>query len=373
MRCALILLLNAVTCELQAKELRPCELPPKAAFYDDVRSLHATPESDRSRNWQVHNQYWGRLFDAAYSYAEETCDWSASGCMGAIYDAEFKVQRHRNNSRGWAPISRGVHGSTTNTLLHVDQALKLPMRMRIARTALLMDTVAEYLPADVEVLVETGSGWSRNLRQLVSSSVLRPFPRLKLYALEFSEGGRAVCGLFSHLISRLRAHTIWPVHCDAFNYLKPDYAAIYSRHRKRLGSAVAFTAHSIEQVELMPDAYLLETLRLADRVVGMHFEPVTWQLSPEDLKRQGTAAVRLAEQYVGMQKNHAALGGWIDRKASPYNKNFVRLLKSAEARGLLRIIEMLPNFATPPRNGYAFIRWQKIREPLLGATSIDTA
>jgi hypothetical protein len=47
------------------------------------------------------------------------------------------------------------------------------------------------------------------------------------------------------------------------------------------------SAHSIEQIETMPWQYILETLKLADRVIGVHIEPLAWQLSPEDLARGG--------------------------------------------------------------------------------------
>lgn len=213
----------------------PCELPSKCAFLDPGRNL--TLAQDRSENWEHHNQYWSSMFDAAHTHAGTTCDWSVSGAMGAIFKVEWKWEpsRHQNDLEGKA-----------YPLLLVNRVVNVPLRLYVTRTALLMDKLVGVLPADVEVLVETGSGWSRHLQYLVSSALLTPFPRLRLFALEFSEGGRSVCRLFSHLRAGSKHHRdrspIWPVRCGAFNYLKPDYAPTREVGLTRPASGVALTS-----------------------------------------------------------------------------------------------------------------------------------
>jgi hypothetical protein len=139
--------------------------------------------------------------------------------------------------------------------------------------SLVVDTVLDRCEADTDLVVELGAGWGRNLL----FAWLLGGPRSARYvAAEYTAAGRRVAARLAEHAQGLDLVSV------PFDYRAPDLSSM-----PRAANALVFTAHSVEQVALLPEE-LVDCVRgLADRVTCLHFEPVGWQF--RDTQMEGSS------------------------------------------------------------------------------------
>jgi len=136
-----------------------------------------------------------------------------------------------------------------------------------ARRDLIQRILLDACEPDTGLVVELGSGGGINLLNLH----LWGGPRVPYRALEPASTGRVTAEILAALDPGLDLETA------PYDYERPDYAALPRGH----AHALVFTVHSIEQVTELPREAITGLFDLADRVTGVHFEPIGWQLLDE--------------------------------------------------------------------------------------------
>lgn len=199
--------------------------------------------------------------------------------MGRMSLSDHQVDFWRRQS-GVAPLSRRVLDAHDVDL--DDRAspyLPAVVNGRYAvRTAFSpMRYLADRL-GEANVVVEFGSGWSANLFQLYMLLGNRRSESLRYFGAEYTEAGRGAGQALAEHDGRID-YTAVP-----FDWTKPDLSFLADLPRPL--NLVAFSHHSIEQVErISPDFY--PALRdLCDELRVVHFEPVGWQRSPTLLEKR---------------------------------------------------------------------------------------
>ena len=133
---------------------------------------------------------------------------------------------------------------------------------------------------------------------------------------------------------------------------KPDFSYVSKIEQERFllpgqerpTSAVVYSIASIEQIPTMPMDYLKRACDVADKVVGFHFEPISFQIK---------MAQGITDKLTQTQRHHA--------DHNDYSQNYYSLLRQAEEEGLIRIYTAAPDWLTPPANGFALVRWSCMR------------
>jgi hypothetical protein len=163
------------------------------------------------------------MLDAAYEYVAQTGDRSVWASMRAIIDREWSAAYSSTHT------TANFEYPEMHPMLISGKKYEIPIRLVTEVKQIYMQKIRDILPADVDIIVETGSGWSRNIHHFVTSAILTRFRNVRLYALEFSIGGRSVCR-FLHWLGK---DTIpWKVFCGRFNYYKPDYSFVLDNEKR---------------------------------------------------------------------------------------------------------------------------------------------
>jgi hypothetical protein len=203
------------------------------------------------------------------------------------------------------------------------QRLDVPLSVSYgAVRRLVLDTVVAACSERTELVLELGSGpgWT------VIGTWLDGGPQDATYVgAEYTRAGREVADRLAALAPELRFRSL------PFDYHEPDLGSL-----GRVGEAVVFTAHSIEQIPHVNPA-LFDAIRgVADRVTCLHFEPVGWQLG--EAAGAGTSR-EYAEQH-------------------DYSRDLVPRLREEEAAGRLAIDTILPEVVgVNPENSTTVIGW----------------
>ena len=190
------------------------------------------------------------------------------------------------------------------------------------RRDLILSVLRAACRPETGIVVELGSGSGINLLNLH----LWGGPRVPYYALEPTEQGRACATLLAGLDDGLRliAHP--------FDYESPRYDL------PRVGHALVFTSHSIEQVTELPREVVTALFDLGESVTGVHFEPIGWQLREASADDPARA--------------------WAEKKR--YNRNLWALLSALEAEDELRIVTVVPDIiGDNRRNASTLVVWHK--------------
>lgn len=160
--------------------------------------------------------------------------------------------------------------------------------------------LADYLQSrKFDAIVELGGGYGQNLFELYYAGG----PRVPYYSGEFTKSGFEACSLLNTLTHEFEVKPFY------FNHENPDLSPIREK-----GRVFFFTAHSIEQVEKIPEDYFLKMVRHAEYVEAMHFEPFGFQLVQGALSAED-------EQH---QKNALS---------QKWNVNFIQTLLASHSRG----------------------------------------
>jgi len=183
---------------------------------------------------------------------------------------------------------------------------------------------------ETDTIVELGAGWGLNLLDLYLAGG-PPFARYR--ALELSNSGRACATRLAALEPAL------DFRADYFNYFEPDYRTI-----ERSPHALVFSSHSVEQVPHMPRAAIEGTLALGERVTGVHFEPIGWQIR----EQRGMPPAQL-----GATIEHA--------EHANYNRDFWSVLVALERDGRIKINTAEPDLlGHKTKNALSYVVWEKV-------------
>ena len=196
------------------------------------------------------------MFDAAYEYIQLTGDRSTWATMRAIIDREWSPEfsilqnlrhgfanpelfpviivfhlRHANRGLQYCSIRHAIdccrqhqNVSQPSRAMAWLQVLvngvetQMPVRHLAENKLIYMSFFADLLPTDTQVIIETGSGWGRNVFHLVSNALLTQHLNARVYGLEYSEGGRSVCRLLTY---ERKDAAKWPVKlfCGTFTVI----------------------------------------------------------------------------------------------------------------------------------------------------------
>lgn len=183
---------------------------------------------------------------------------------------------------------------------------------------------------DTDLIVELGSGWGLNVLDLYLAGGPR---RARYRGLELSAAGRACATRLAALEPELdfAAHP--------FNYLQPDYSPL-----PRGQHAVVFSSHSVEQIPYLPPAAIIGLLELGERITGVHFEPVGWQIR---------RAKGLPEVARGATEDNA--------ERNNYNRDFWTVLEALERKGRIAIkVAEADILGHKPKNVSSLVIWEKV-------------
>ena len=131
---------------------------------------------------------------------------------------------------------------------------------------------------EVNVVLELGSGWSANLFGLYLFLGNARSHSIRYVGAEFTDAGRECGELLAKHDGRIDYTAV------AFDWTKPDLS--FLGELPGPVNVLAFSHHSIEQVERIdPDVYA-QLARYADSARVVHCEPVGWQRDPELVRRR---------------------------------------------------------------------------------------
>lgn len=231
------------------------------------------------------------------------------------------VVRRLEEGKGW--------GVEPAPYLAYNTTIDLPPRaaQRLHR-GLVVDTVLGMCSDRTASIVELGSGWGEHLCNIWCEGGPT---HATYYACEIAEFGRRCAETLASLDQGLHLES------PHFDYLHPEFPTI----PRPQDDVVVYTVHSVEQVEELPAEFVSTLCALGDNVRAMHIEPIGWQMYEESKKN----AVTLRHQARCTEKN--------------YNKNLWRLLKRAEAEGLIAIDCAIPNLFGTDYNPASYILWSK--------------
>lgn len=200
-----------------------------------------------------------------------------------------------------------------------------PPAMHLARHAFRIETLFNACEPDTRLIAELGAGWGYNLFGLF----LAGGPLSAAYrALEPTSAGRACVETLAALEPAL------DVLAAPFDYRRPDYGALPPGS----GHALVCTMHSIEQIPVLSEEVITGLFGLAERVTGVHFEPIGWQMG--------------AQSEVGATEDYA--------RARGYNENLWPLLKDLERRGEITVTTAQPDIiGHKRRNVDSLVIWTR--------------
>ncbi len=190
------------------------------------------------------------------------------------------------------------------------------------------NAIATSCSPDTDVVVELGAGWGRNLFLTYLSGAAQK--TTQFFSLEFAETARQATSLLARLDHDLK---ISPV---AFDYHAPDYGAIPTGD----APTTLVTVHSVEQIPTLKEEVITDFLARRPNTVGVHFEPIGWQLPSDRL--QGITP-RSSPAYAAQHD---------------YSRNFWQVLSSLQDQGIIKVTDVMPDFiGQNPLNPATFIRW----------------
>ncbi|HSH94368.1 MAG TPA: hypothetical protein VK968_09505, partial [Roseimicrobium sp.] len=123
---------------------------------------------------------------------------------------------------------------------------------------------------DTTAIVEFGSGWSANLFQLYVGVGTTRSKKIDYHGAEYTDEGQQTATAMAAYDKKIKYHA------HSFDYRNPDISFL-NRHD---GHILAFTRHSIEQVDEISPLLYDHLGALKAEVTLIHLEPVGWQTFP---------------------------------------------------------------------------------------------
>jgi len=228
------------------------------------------------------------------------------------------VSRHE---RGWAgaaaePVSVALNGVVTEA-------------PRAAAVGAYLTVIPEVVvdacrDRGADLIVDMGSGWGQHLL----SVWLAGGPRHAAYvAAEYTEAGRRASARLGQLAPEINFAA------TPFDLRAPDLSALGT-----VASAVVLTVHAIEQVPVVDAGLFDAVLALAPVVRGVHFEPIGWQVRPDEDTPARAYAAR-----------------------NDYNRNLWSVLQAEAGRGRIRLDTVVPDaVGLNPPHPTSLVTWTAV-------------
>ena len=213
----------------------------------------------------------------------------------------------------------------------------------------MVDLILQRLSADIDTVVEFGSGVGQNLVRLALESGRTD---LRYVGCELTESGRRVTDSLAALMPAYKIETM------AFDYTDWDLSFLPEGSR-----VFAFTHFSIEQVSEIQAAFFTDLCDRCSALTMMHLEPCGWQ-----------RFVKLRAWYdhaiqSGTKPNHqiVATEEQFSRNAAfwaiqhTYNRNLLEVIDGLQRTGRIGVAERVMDFyGSNPFNPGTLIHWTKI-------------
>lgn len=197
----------------------------------------------------------------------------------------------------------------------------------LAYHSLVTRWLLDLLDDSYDAIVELGSGYGRNLFEIYYNGGPG---NVRYFAAEYTESGRAMTESLSALDDGLSLETVF------FDHRNPDLSFLAPHDFKKV---FLFSCHSIEQVSEIPDSYFPGLAGVAPQVLGVHFEPFGFQVSPE---------TELAKEHREFILHHE------------YNLNLFERLNQAAVDGVLEIRYLAKDIIAPHlENPTSVAVWEK--------------
>lgn len=299
--------------------------PEAAALVAECTRVAETPLDDEATRAEI----------VAYFAAAGVKDYDASWAvhlqkfLHIIQGGETDLARVTGRYFQWLYAK---HGRDAARYIAFDQSHDLPSPACLAllKTALRTDVFEEIGSGRTGAVMELGSGWSDHLFGLWLAGASH---KIRYLSCEITESGRRCAETLARLAPRMKFRTF------PFNYEAPDF----TRQRDWLRAdrkLVVFSSHSVEQVDTVSPDLLPQICALGDEVVGIHYEPVGWQMEGPDSPHRRAHAERCREMK--------------------YNTNFWIMLQEHARSGLIRVESAEPYFIGMEYNPAARIVWRKL-------------
>jgi len=182
-----------------------------------------------------------------------------------------------------------------------------------------------------DTVIELGSGWGRNMFYYKS---LLPNLEFSIFMGEYTPGGIAAGNAIKN--KYFTNKNIYQYH---FNYNAPELFFEKVKMNKKIERCIVTSFWSVEQITHITPKLFDEILAIAPHIVGIHIEPIGWQISNKSLMKEN-----------------------VDGYRSYYNKNFYSILRRLEEAGKIKIKSIkldFFNFGEAQSCGTLII-WEKI-------------
>ena len=215
---------------------------------------------------------------------------------------------------------------------------------------LLVEAVLASVTDETDAIVETGSGYGRNLFEIYLRCGR---PNLRLVACEPTASGRATTETVFSLDPAVALST------HTFDNDEPDFGFLADQP-----DVVLFTCNSLENAIHLNPAYFDRLLESTGRCTGIHLEPVGWQRiamlcdQAEDAVRHNKWCFDVKEFDVVKGLVLANACRWSVNHR--YNIDFLRVLGSFEKAGKLSVRSVQYDvFGSNPFAPASLIAWEK--------------
>lgn len=242
---------------------------------------------------------------------------------GEIALARVLAMLERETSAaGGEDLARSGHVFSDS--IHYIPAFSASITNQIHRL-LARDRLLEVIPADCDQIVELGGGWGSNLFHLWLSGAPKD---AEYVSLEPSGVGRDLSERLSGLAPRMRFKAGY------LDILNMDIAPIITGKK-----VFIFSCYTIALVPWLPANFFANLLAQPAIFGGCHIEPGAWQYRPQS-------------KVNSRSRDYSLKHG--------RNGNLFSALEQAQAEGMLRIDEILPNYyAVNPLEPLSFINWTR--------------
>ncbi len=212
----------------------------------------------------------------------------------------------------------------------------------------LTDLMLQRLPADVDIVVEFGSGVGQNLVRLALETGRTD---LRYIACELTESGRRVTDCMARLMPAYSIETAGFDYnaCD-FSFL-PDGANVF-----------AFTHFSIEQISDIQEAFFTGLIDRCAALDMLHLEPCGWQRFVklrawyDQARQSGVRPAHRIEATEAQFSRNAAF--WAIQHS--YNRNLLETIAGLEKAGGIKVLEQVMDYyGSNPFNPGTLIHWTK--------------
>jgi len=237
--------------------------------------------------------------------------------------AFWKVVRHEIFSLVSAPSeAEGVFSPVL--VRYLDDDVHSPWLFdRSGRTHSALELISKYCPADADAIVEIGSGWGKHI---IGLWLMGGAKNAKYYSCEFTENGRLAATTLAELEEEFSLESI------EFDIKNPNYAFLKG-HPKNI---FVFSIASIEQVSIVPEAFITDLVDIGAKVTGVHLEPIGWQM-------------------VGARDNDKAMK---QAQMHDYNINYWDLLSNMSEREIIQMVYVAKDVFGARNTNYSAVVWQ---------------